>query len=84
MVSRDIAGFATTGEAKTAAYKEAGEWCAAHGLVFVPVSSDFQDPKIGSHMGHFDLFFRALRPGDQEIHRTQIEAPNSIQRIEYR
>jgi len=84
MVSRNIAGFATTGDGKAAAYKEAGAWCAAHGLVFVPVSSDFQNPQIGSHMGHFDLFFRALRPGDPEIHRTQIEAPNSIQRIEYR
>jgi hypothetical protein len=84
MISRSVSGFSTAGAAKAAAYREASAWCSAKGLVMVPVSSDEEDPVTGQHMGHAELTFRALKPGDPEIHRTSIESPNYTQRIQVR
>ena len=49
----------------------------------IPVSSDAQSAEFGK-MGNAELTFRALPPGDPEIRRGSIDAPTSIQRIQYR
>ncbi|HKQ40641.1 MAG TPA: hypothetical protein VJ063_21415 [Verrucomicrobiae bacterium] len=84
LISRSVSGFGTAGAAKAAVYKEANAWCTARGLVMVPVSSDAKDPVIGQHMGSADLLFRALKPGDPEIKRTNVESPDHTQRIQVR
>ena len=84
MVSRSVSGFSTAGAAKAAAYREASEWCAKRGLVMVPISSDAQNPVTGQRMGHAELTFRALKPGDPEIHRANVESPNHTQRVQVR
>lgn len=75
MVSRSVSGFSSAGAAKAAAYREANKWCAARGLIMVPVSIDEQNPVTGQHMGHAELTFRALKPGDPEIRRGNVESP---------
>jgi hypothetical protein len=83
-ISRSITHYGTAGEAKAAIYQEAGAWCAARGLVMVPVSSDEKDPVRFSHLGSAELLFRALKPGDPEIKRANVESPDTTKRIEIR
>ena len=84
LISRSVSGFGTAGAAKAAVYREASAWCAARGLVMVPVSSDAKDPVTAQHMGSAELLFRALKPGDPEIKRTNVESPDHTQRIQVR
>ena len=84
MVSRSVSGFSTVGAAKASAYREASAWCASRGLVMVPISSDEQNPVTGQRMGHAELTFRALRPGDPDINRANVEKPDHTQRIQMR
>lgn len=72
MVSHSVSGFSTAGAAKASAYREASAWCAARGLVMVPISSDEQNPVTGQHMGHAELTFRALPANDPEIVRPKL------------
>jgi hypothetical protein len=83
IVSHRVTAFDTTGSAKAANYQAASEWCAQRGLVMVPVSSDAQPMGFG-HPGSAELLFRALKPGDPEIKRANVESPDHTQRIELR
>ncbi|HAO77575.1 MAG TPA: hypothetical protein DCQ92_01125 [Verrucomicrobia subdivision 3 bacterium] len=70
-------------KAKAQCYRQASAWCVARGLVMVPVSSAAQDPVVGI-AGHAELTFHALKPGDPDIKRANIEAPDTTKRIETR
>jgi hypothetical protein len=84
MISRGVSAVSTPGTAKAALYKEASAWCQKNGLVMVPISSDSVNPEVGKRLGYAELTFRALRPGDPEIKRTNIDRPTSTQRLEFR
>ena len=71
-------------KAKADCYQQASAWCAARGLVMVPIASDEQDPIAGRKPGSAELTFRALKPGDPDIKRVNIEAPDSTERIQIR
>ena len=83
MISAGGAGF-STGGVRASTYRQAQKFCADRGLVFVPVSFDSQPGVLGQRPPTADLTFRALRPGDPEIHRPNLEQPNYIQRIQNR
>jgi hypothetical protein len=70
-------------KAKAKCYQQAAAWCTKRGLVMVPVSSAAQDPVVGI-AGHAELTFHALKPGDPDIKRANIEAPDTTKRIETR
>ena len=84
LITRSISGFSSAGAGKAQVYREASAWCARRGLVMLPVAVDTQSPVAGSHMGSAELTFRALRPGDAEIKRSNIEAPTFTQRVQMR
>jgi hypothetical protein len=83
MISAGGAGF-STGGVRARTYRNAQKFCDERGLVFVPVSFDAQEGVYGRRVPTADLVFRALRPGDPEIHRPNLEQPNYIQRIQNR
>lgn len=83
MISAGGAGF-STGDVRARTYGAAQKFCAERGLIFVPVSFDAQVGVYGQRAPTADLVFRALRPGDPEIHRPNLEQPNHIQRIQNR
>ena len=70
-------------KAKAKCYRQASDWCAARDLVMVPVSSTAKDPIVG-RAGSAELTFRALKPGDPDIKRANIEAPATTKQIETR
>lgn len=82
-VSSSGAGFSSAG-VRARAYQAANDFCAKRGLVMVPVSFDAQGGVLGQRPPTADLVFRALRPGDPEIKRPNVEGPNYIQRIQQR
>lgn len=84
MVSRSVSGFSTAGAAKASAYREASAWCASRGLVMVPVAVDTQNPVTGQRMGHAELTFRAVKAGDPDVRRVNVESPDHTQRIQMR
>ncbi len=50
----------------------------------VPLSIDTIDGVTGRNTPSATLVFRALKPGDPEIKRVNIEAPDNIQRVQRR
>jgi len=68
MVSASGAGFATAG-VREVVYKKANDFCAAKGLVMVPVSFKAKPGELGRSAPSADLTFRALKPGDPAIGR---------------
>jgi len=82
-VSSSGAGFSTAG-VRARAYRAANDFCAKRGLVMVPVSFDAQGGVLGQRPPTADLVFRALRPGDPEIKRPNVEGPNYIERVQHR
>jgi hypothetical protein len=83
MISSSGAGFSMAG-VRARTYQKASQYCAARGLVFVPVSFDAQGGVYGQRPPTGDLVFRALKPGDPEIKRPNLEQPNYIQRVQMR
>lgn len=83
MISASGAGF-STGGVRARTYQEAQRFCAKRGLVFVPVSFDAQGGELGRRPPTADLVFRALKPGDPEIHRPNLEKPDAIYRVQVR
>jgi hypothetical protein len=83
IITRRVSAFSTGASAKAEAYREASEWCAKRGLVMVPVESDAKDPGFG-RFGSSELLFRALKPGDPDIKRVNVESPNHVERIQSR
>ena len=82
-VSRSGVGFSPAG-VRAACLKAANAFCAKQGLVMVPVSFDSENGALGQHPPTATLVFRALRPGDPEIKRVNVEGPNYIQRVQVR
>lgn len=82
-VAASGAGFSSAG-VRASVYKTANEFCAKRGLVMVPVSFDVKDGELGRRPPSAELVFRALRPGDPEIKRPNIEGPNFILRVQNR
>ena len=84
MVSASGAGFATAG-VREKVYKKANDFCAARGLVMVPVSLKVRPGALAQHPPSADLIFRALKPGDPAIGRPELigddEALAATQRI---
>ena len=84
MVSASGAGFATAG-VREKVYQNANDFCAARGLVMVPVSFKARPGALGQHPPSADLIFRALKPGDPAIGRPDLtgddEALAATQRI---
>ncbi len=83
MVSSSGVGF-STGGVRASTYQKAKKFCDDRGLVFVPVSFDAQGGVYGRRPPTADLVFRALKPGDPEIKRPNLEQPNSIYRVQIR
>ena len=83
IITKQVSSFSSGASGKAQCYREASAFCAQRGLVMIPVSSDAQSAEFGK-MGNAELTFRALPPGDPEIRRGSIDAPTSIQRIQYR
>jgi hypothetical protein len=54
------------------------------GLVMVPVSFDSRPGELGRHPPSADLVFRALKPGDPDIKRPNVEGPDRIIRVQER
>jgi len=73
-----------SGPVRARVYKTANTWCAARGLVMVPVAIDERPGEMGRHTAQVELTFRALRPGDPEIKRPMMEKPDYTQRIQMR
>jgi hypothetical protein len=76
-------GFSSAG-VRAEVYRAANEFCAKRGLVMVPVSIDAREGELGRHPPSATLVFRALKPGDPEIKRINVEGPDTIQRIQVR
>ena len=70
-------------KAKAKCYLLASDWCAARDLVMVPVSIEAKDPSFG-RAGSAELTFRALKSGDPDIKRANIEARNTTNQIDIR
>ncbi|MEO5915499.1 MAG: hypothetical protein ABIS50_14800 [Luteolibacter sp.] len=82
-VSSSGAGFSAAG-VRAKVYQTANDFCASRGLVMVPISIDARVGVLGQRPPSADLVFRALKPGDPEIKRPNLEGPSHIERIEVR
>jgi hypothetical protein len=82
-VSASGAGFSDA-KVRENVLQKANEFCAAHGLVMVPVSLDSRPGEVGRHPPSADLVFRALKPGDPDIKRPNFEGPDQIIRVQER
>ena len=77
------AGFSSAG-VRAEVYKAANKFCEERGLIMVPVSLDAREGALAQHPPSATLVFRALKPGDPDIKRVNVEGPDSIQRIQTR
>ena len=77
------AGFSDAG-VRTRVLTKANDFCTQRGLVMVPVSMDSERGVYGKKAPNATLVFRALRPGDPDIKRPNVEGPNSIVRLQVR
>ena len=84
MISTTEVGLTQGGRAKAEAYRKADEWCRHRGLVMVPVAVDQHAAQPFGRYGGAELTFRALKPGDPEIRRKNVEKPDYTQRLEIR
>ena len=84
MISTTEVGLTQGGRAKAAAYRKADAWCRERGLVMVPIAVDQHSAEPFGRYGGAELTFRALKPGDPAIQRTNVEKPDHTQRIQLR
>lgn len=84
MISTTEIGLTHGGRAKAAAYRKADEWCRKRGLVMVPIAVNQHAAQPFGRYGGAELTFRALRPGDPEIRRSNIEKSDYTQHVEMR
>ena len=61
----------STTPAREIAFETANKYCAKRKLVMVPVSLDVRPGEIGVRAATADLVFRALKPGDPAIKRSE-------------
>src|SRR5580693_5751517 len=73
-VSASGAGFSDA-KVRENVLQKANEFCAARGLVMVPVSLVSRPGEAGRNPPSADLVFRALKPGDPDIKRPNFEGP---------
>ena|SRR5882724_5043132 len=83
MVSSSGAGFSTAG-VRARCYRAANKFCEKRGLVMVPVSFDAREGELARRPPTANLVFRALKPGDPDIKRPNVETPDHIERTETR
>ncbi len=83
MVTSSGAGF-DTGSVRENCFKKANDFCEERDLVMMPVAIDVQGGELGKRPPTAELTFRALRQGDPEIGRPNLEKPDAIIRIESR
>ena len=81
VTSGSSAGFSSAGVRKEV-YTLANKFCQERGLVMVPVSLDAREGALARHPPSATLVFRALKPGDPEIKRVNVEGPDKIIRIQ--
>ena len=74
----------SSANARAEAYALANKFCEERGLVMVPLSMDSIEGVTGRNTPNATLVFRALKPGDPDIKRVNVEAPDTIQRIQRR
>lgn len=84
MISTTEIGLTQGGRVKAEAYRKADEWCRARGLVMVPIAVDQHSAEPFGRYGGAELTFRALKPGDPEIKRINVEKPDFTQRLQVR
>ena len=72
------------GECSRQVYALANKFCEERGLVMVPLSMDVKEGVTGRNAPSATLVFRALKPGDPEIKRVNVEAPDRIYQIQER
>lgn len=80
MISASAPGARKSGSVlKASLYKQADEWCRERGLVMVPVSEQSANSTgIGSGASA-EVVFRAVKPGDPEIRRTNLKrSPDTV------
>lgn len=65
-------------------FRAANDFYVSNGLVMLPVSIDERPDQLGRHTASFELVFRALKPGDLELKRPNIEKPDSVKCVEMR
>mgnify|MGYP006090183661 FL=1 len=82
-VSSSGAGFSTAG-VRARVYTAANDYCNIRGLVMVPVSADIRGGVYGQRAPSADLVFRALKPGDPDIKRPNVEGPDHTLRVQNR
>lgn len=82
-ITESSAGFADTG-VRRRVYEKANAFCTERGLVMVPVSLDSKEGQLARRQPSATLVFRALKPGDPEIKRPTVEAPDKIIRVQTR
>ena len=61
----------STTPARDVAFRRANAYCTKRKLVMVPVTLDVRPGEMGERVGKADLVFRALKPGDPAIARSQ-------------
>ncbi|MBC7367701.1 MAG: SHOCT domain-containing protein [Undibacterium sp.] len=71
-VSASAFGGFSTNDVRNKVYKDANDFCAAKGLVMVPVSFKARPGELGRDPTSADLAFRALKPGDPAIGRPDV------------
>lgn len=78
-VSASSFGGFSTNDVRDKVYRQANEFCAAKGLVMVPISFKARPGELGRNPPSADLTFRALKPGDPAIGRPDsLEADQSV------
>ena len=83
VTSGSSAGFSSA-NSRAEVYTLANKFCEERGLVMVPVSMDAREGVLGRNPPSATLVFRALKPGDPDIERVNVEGPDSITRIQNR
>ena len=83
VTSGTSAGFSSAG-VRAEVYSLANKFCEERGLVMVPISMDAREGALGRNPPSATLVFRALKPGDPDIKRANVEGPDEIIRIQER
>lgn len=79
MIARKGTAVSSGSGLKAALLREANEWCTKQGLVMVVVSTKALDGIPGVQFANAELVFRAVKAGDVEDVRTNLEkAPDRV------
>lgn len=73
MIARKGTAMSSGSGLKAALLREANDWCVKQGLVMVVVNTKSLDGVPGVRFANAELIFRAVKPGDAEDVRTNLE-----------